>query len=465
MASRFTALEVRSGEAFLLETRQSGKDWTILMDSGRRCAGTRALANAIETTLNEPSQERRNRIDVAVCTHNDIDHSGGFCSFFKHWIDERDGSIGEIWLPGRWLQTVERGLADPNGYAGALIEDFDGLTGAEGLEGRDFEELIIEECEVLLRNEADEGAPEPPDPDLPPGRREDLGWPIDPRSVDGLATRVAFGAGPSRRFASALISRRPNSRYLRYIAAAGKAILEIAEQAIIHHVPVRWFEAAPVLYGRLRPLGGIAGLLEPVTATETPHGYRGFASLRSNKPLVNLHLTLQNVESLVYVRPENETEPGVLFTADSRLARGVKGPEAPGVKRHFPIPDRPIVITVPHHGSKSNDYAIRVLRRWLRISRPWSRKFGLFPNFFVRHGSEKMPLAMQLRNNPRLYCTRCKENPRCSGSEYNSVQLLSEQSVWTPINGTICHKAEMDLIRKSIFSQRRGRVLPRRLSQ
>jgi glyoxylase-like metal-dependent hydrolase (beta-lactamase superfamily II) len=77
MTSRFTAFPLGSGEAFLLQTEQVGKDWAVLVDSGNLSAGIpHPLVAAIdEIDSNLP------RIDIAICTHHDMDHARGFRSF------------------------------------------------------------------------------------------------------------------------------------------------------------------------------------------------------------------------------------------------------------------------------------------------------------------------------------------------------------------------------------------------
>ena len=42
------------------------------------------------------------KIDIAICSHNDSDHSSGFLGLLKDWNKE----IKELWLPGYWLPII-----------------------------------------------------------------------------------------------------------------------------------------------------------------------------------------------------------------------------------------------------------------------------------------------------------------------------------------------------------------------
>ena len=244
MSSSFFALPVNSGEAFLLETPdQAGAVKRILVDGGRRCSSTQALSYAIDDALSHFASPKV--IDIAICTHNDIDHAGGLCSFFDHWMGQRKNQIGEVWLPGRWLEIVKQGILDPEGYAKALQEDFERITDESGGGRAAFRVQLIAECETLFESDGAAGAEDVPlrEPD-----GEGDGWPFDEAQRGALREQIRTGAAPSSVFA-AMMQAGPQRRQLTRYITAGRNILEIAEQAMHHCVPVRWFEAAPVLYG------------------------------------------------------------------------------------------------------------------------------------------------------------------------------------------------------------------------
>ena len=87
MCLKFTALEVGSGDAFLLEDG----DKKILFDSG-------GSKNKIVALL---KKKGINKIDLAICSHNDVDHANGFIGLLNSSI-----SIKEIWLPGTWASII-----------------------------------------------------------------------------------------------------------------------------------------------------------------------------------------------------------------------------------------------------------------------------------------------------------------------------------------------------------------------
>ena len=87
MSLKFTALEVGSGDAFLLEDENR----KILFDSG-------GSKNKIVALLRKKGITK---IDLAICSHNDKDHSKGFLGLLNSKI-----RIGEIWLPGTWASVI-----------------------------------------------------------------------------------------------------------------------------------------------------------------------------------------------------------------------------------------------------------------------------------------------------------------------------------------------------------------------
>lgn len=87
MSLKFTALEVGSGDAFLLENGEE----KILFDSGGSKTKIVSLLKA----------KGIKRINLAVCSHNDKDHSNGFLGLLNSSIH-----IDEIWLPGTWASII-----------------------------------------------------------------------------------------------------------------------------------------------------------------------------------------------------------------------------------------------------------------------------------------------------------------------------------------------------------------------
>ena len=115
--SELMALAV-SGDAFIYR-RSSG---IALIDGGGSSANLgKELAKEFPRVCH---------LDIVVCTHADLDHANGLKSVLTHWRAARRGSasIGEFWLPGRWMDVARRGLTDPKSLLSDLIRALDDGT-------------------------------------------------------------------------------------------------------------------------------------------------------------------------------------------------------------------------------------------------------------------------------------------------------------------------------------------------
>ena len=86
MSLIFSALTVREGDAFLLED----DGWKCLFDSGR----DKSIVDLLKF-------KGIDKLDLAICSHNDADHAEGFIELFKSGFQ-----INEIWLPGLWASVL-----------------------------------------------------------------------------------------------------------------------------------------------------------------------------------------------------------------------------------------------------------------------------------------------------------------------------------------------------------------------
>lgn len=93
MSTRFSALEIGSGDAFLLE--DSDNNWNCLFDAG----GSKSKI----VSLLKNKKRRIKKINLAICSHNDGDHANGFIGLLK----EPDIDIDEIWLPYWWSSILQ----------------------------------------------------------------------------------------------------------------------------------------------------------------------------------------------------------------------------------------------------------------------------------------------------------------------------------------------------------------------
>ncbi len=65
-----------------------------------------------------------NHHDIVICTHVDLDHADGVKSILLHWRQAKGGlaTIGEFWLPGRWMDVAKKGLNDATASVGVPLK-------------------------------------------------------------------------------------------------------------------------------------------------------------------------------------------------------------------------------------------------------------------------------------------------------------------------------------------------------
>jgi hypothetical protein len=368
MGARFVALTVGQGDAFYLQR----DGWSVLVDGGR---SPTALPGLFQRCTGAKG------VDVLVCTHNDADHANGVIGYL-----ESDLGCGEVWLPGRWAAALPHVL-EPfhevlETIAWEVLDQLPHIEG-EGAEGTPLERLA------------------PPVP-LPPAENDGAevgqdGW---PEPLWGALERAADDESGSHCLTCGWLPYWPYFRerhrdgLLASAISAAKRIRRIAIAAFRRGIPVRWFEHQPG-----NPGGGCAHL-QPLNA-------RRLARLHPDpRALLHLlHLTVANRESLVFWSPGDLNAPGVLFTADSDLAR-VCIPSAPGA-----------IVTAPHHGSESNAPAYAAVAGVGASSVLWVRSDGRF-------GSR--PCSAYLAQSTRL-CTICRRPVTTKAA----VRLFARTGRWT----------------------------------
>nr|WP_272212714.1 hypothetical protein [Marinicella sp. W31]MDC2878624.1 hypothetical protein [Marinicella sp. W31] len=142
----------------------------------------------------------------------------------------------------------------------------------------------------------------------------------------------------------------------------------------------------------------------------------------TNAMLMYLKLTLteQNVASLVFQRVQTDDEPGVLFLGDSRLAFGIDRPVR-DFDNHLVQPDRPLVYTAAHHGSRNNDHAYKMLGNWLPAL------FG--KSIAVRNGGVWNQTLSGFLGAKYRRCAQCYQ---CHGSGWSQlVQINTDGPNWS----------------------------------
>jgi hypothetical protein len=441
MASRFSALPLGIGEAFLLETQHDGKNWAILVDSGYLEGGT---PNPLVDAINKASPGLQ-RIDIAICTHHDADHVSGFKNLADEWCGA-GRTIGEFWLPGRWAAALPKLLLDPVGLVGNLWSG--ALEVSEKMIDREVElraqvsdesriRYLAEQFEInsefaapRVADAAEDSAPElggASDEDRDRRLSRALGLTIEQlvdldismeeggRTPTDVLDEVALSVPTWGN--SVWIASRPERMYTQAISmmldaiTTVKTIALIAENAVRWRIPIRWFD-----FGQfeltVQASGGIENFLEPISAVELHQPPTKVSDLAL---LISLKLSQQNVESLVFYRLETKSEPGVIFLGDSRLHFGIDEPTDA-----FPMPNsnpvRQILVTAPHHGSRVNDKAYGVIRGWIDANAE--------SPIYVRNGSHhKIKIEAFLSESFRC-CAQCR---LCGTQRISRTVILSSQ--------------------------------------
>lgn len=382
------------GESFLL--RRSGKN--VLVDGGYK--GDK-IARVLENKIQDVPY-----LDVVVCTHGDSDHVGGLPPLLNDW----SGRIGQLWLPGRWVNVVPELVVDPAQFFEQLICELD----VELREPSEDVRSIIREADDVQRQQDAREDMDISSSDYDP---QPVGeWidgtelPLDfievkqePEWFDKIR-RLELDLTSSKSASSAYESACRKVRYrlkketseihirianywLGLIETA-EAIRKVAIAAIDQKIPTRWFDFDEFSQTR-RAKGGAPGFLIPVNAVEQATPPTVLAKF--------LQLTKINRESLVFLAPPATERLGVLFCADSPLGDGPNF----GTSFLSPLPIRthwfPIVATAPHHGSESNKAAYNHLCN-----------LGNVAVLLRAGGSAKQPGATFLGQRGCLrLCTKC----------------------------------------------------------
>lgn len=433
MGSTFYGLPCgKGGESFLLRTAdQNGRERAILVDAAY------STYNDGSTTFEALEAEAPDvqRIDVAICTHEDADHCDGFPNLLKAWTAKKK-TVGELWLPGRWALAFPAAAVQPKWSQHQIVQGaFAAASRLEGVIASIIDEDIWEISDEMLW--MFDGLISPSWSMMHYGLElatveADAGPMVEPSLSDrGQANNWAGlnqeqnGKALARQIRFVLATSRSNSIEDRIELALEEAdgrahlpksaaghelamqlassvlrthdlILDIAATALDNDIPVRWFDYDEFVRTG-RPAGGDLGFLEPVNSVEV---LRTSAQPSGEMLVYALKLSQANVESLVFLRNGGHGEPPVLFSADSRLAQGMYSP-----RPDFPVPNSIMsnweapIVTAPHHGSKSNQHAYGVISRWFSPRDPIYVRNG---GKHVRHG-----YAASFLGATRRTCVRC----------------------------------------------------------
>lgn len=110
----FIALPVGDGDAFLL---RRGDD-VLLIDSGGR-------SKSFLETLSDEIVSDTPALDAVVCTHNDLDHTGGLLKLLEEGHVGQEVDINQIWLPLHWSENLIDIAFDPEDFVYRLFEELE----------------------------------------------------------------------------------------------------------------------------------------------------------------------------------------------------------------------------------------------------------------------------------------------------------------------------------------------------
>lgn len=327
----------------------------------------------------------REKVDVLVCTHNDSDHACGVLGFLKGGL-----TANEVWLPASWMDRLGDLISNPKSFWKELITDIEKLD----YRIEDLHSIGEMYCMTPVEEEG----------------------PFVEENAENLLKVFQYGLQSYQdsvfRLYIKLFEKWLMSKKYRLIEKAAKAsnlIREIVLTAYCSGSLIRWYDYVGN-HKCSNPSGGISNFLVPVNAVEVTKIRR-----RRKSALEYVALTTVNKHSLVFLSPNDEVSPGVLFTADSDLS----------FYQRIPWHDQ-MIITSPHHGSENNRNA------YLRFNRETSGKLSVV---WVRSDRRsRRPGKSYLKVKGDKYCTVCrgsilpKQNVQLAFSKFNNA--------WQPFNNT-----------------------------
>ena len=291
MSLSFSALKVGQGDAFLLE-----KDgWKCLFDSGSRKSG---LVSFLK-------KKRIYHLNLAVCSHNDFDHTNGFLGI----LDTNSKIVvDEIWLPGLFASIIQ--YVVDNGIPREILEPEEYYN-----DNRDIESLYDRELRAIFCDEFEDDIP-----------------------IYLMRIEHMLYGGYRRRWG--LHYRIDLHRESLLVQLEN--IKEIAKKAYEAGCLIRWFEPVNGCAANYIDYGFTALNSEETHQIKKLKGVQEF--------IYALTLTVENKYSLVFEYAEEGT-PIVRFSADSDCT----------CQSVMPY-HNDIIITAPHHGSEANQNVYNQIR-------------------------------------------------------------------------------------------------------
>lgn len=380
--SRFIAIPVGAGDSFFLELhnglQSEPANISILVDGGNSVNNLPKLFC---------THTARNGVDILICTHNDADHANGVLGFLQSNLQ-----CQEVWLPGSWIHALPGVLDRPEKVIERLQNEIRLYQTEFGQFRFDYQHMKKHDMvTTIVEGQANQRRFSPKSfpltnrgwPELVVHRLHETGtWSQRPKSnANKSNVNQSLAVQTDSQSSRHLMQLPPRvlKELFKVIRAANK-IRDIAIEAYKRGLKVRWFE-----YDTHNPSGG-EHHLQPLNARELTAVslYPPTASL-----LALLALSIENQQSLVFWSPATDTNPGVLFTADSDL-KNIK----------LPTDISHAIITTPHHGSKANATAYKLLTSISgSATSTWVRSDGHY---------KRNPTNHYLNLTNQRFCTLCQ---------------------------------------------------------
>ena len=313
----------------------------------------------------------KTHVDIIVCSHNDSDHTNGIIGYLNSNL-----SCNEVWLPANWTAKLDFLLLNPDVFFDNLINECKNNINLDILE-KTISSSMYQDNEVL-----------------------------DLESLINKSLKI-----DNKYILKRNISILSNSNYKLFIKLFNTAnrIRQIVLLAYKRNLKIRWFQ-----YDLSHTASGGENYFKPVNCIELKKLH--------NKKITNLEylaLTRINKESLVFYSPlvENLVD-GILFSADSDYSFSQPVPQSLGKNP---------IITVPHHGSKSNEIAYGSSQLRSYVNNPKTTLVRSDGKYSKRPGNIYKSL------NLIKYCTRCN-----GYTTWQSIVLIPSNHSWISNNFNCC---------------------------
>jgi hypothetical protein len=371
MPNRFIALPVNQGDAFYLEKGVI----KILVDGGNNKTQIVSLLESY-CAIHE--------LDVLICTHNDSDHANGVLGLLQNW----GRVIKEVWLPGSWTYRLHD-MVNQELFYNELISDI--------MKSKDDASKLSDlKLDINSDRENCNDFKEETNMEL---------------VFDSLNQHDNYLLPICNCCLTMMLDiKHDNKVHLIHEAiTAANRIMDITKEAYIRGCKIRFFE-----YGT--PDGNTIQTLQPINSKEIVRN-----SKRSITALEFLALSVSNKESLVFLSPETDNLPAVLFTADSDLAFLPSSPVS--------VFNNNLIVTASHHGSEENNCIYSRVINWSNATSAnihWVRSDCK---------SNRRPCPEFKQQNSK-YCTRCNPyySQQAAAFEVNSGNWIATMNT----NGCTC---------------------------